>query len=120
MTGLVGVCCSSLCFLGLPLLAMGLSVLGLGWLLNDTVMRAMLFMFLAMYGAGHIGAFLIHRRRGPGMVASLGGLLLLGVAWHKFPSWGGWLALGSLFGAWWWNWRLVKRGETHDSMACHT
>lgn len=120
MTGLVGVCCSSLCFLGLPLLAMGSSALGLGWLLNDTLMRIMLLMFLAMYGAGNIGAFLIHRRRGPGMVACLGAILLVGVAWHKFSPWAGWLALGSLLGVWWWDWCLVKRGKNHESMACHT
>lgn len=117
---LAGVCCSSLCFLGLPLLAMWASALGLGWLSSDGVMRAMLLMFLAMFGVGMVGAYRVHRRRGPAVAAVMGFLLLAGTAWHKLPHAFGWLALGLLVFAWLWDWRLVKRGQHHEPMECHT
>lgn len=120
VTGLAGVCCASFCFLGLPLLAMWASALGLGWLSNDSVMRVMLIMFLAMYGTGSVSAYLAHRRASPGMTAIIGAVLSLGTAWHKFPHVAGWLGLAILLGAWFWDWRLVKKGGRHESTACHS
>ncbi|MBK8871780.1 MAG: MerC domain-containing protein [Elusimicrobia bacterium] len=108
ITSLGVVCCTSFCFLGLPILAIWTSALGLGWLSNNSVMRAMSPMFLAIYGVGSISAYLTHRRAGPGMTAIIGAVLSLGAAWHKFPHAAGWLGLAILLGAWFWDWRLVK------------
>lgn len=113
----VGICCSSLCFLSLPLAAF-LVPYGFGWLHNETLTRVMLLMFLAMSMAGTVGAFLTHRRRGPGICAFLGSGLLAGTAWRLFPPPIGWLSVVLLLAAWIWDW-LLTRGNHHEHMASH-
>ena len=110
MISVLGICCSSLCFLSLPLAAF-LVPYGFGWLHNETLTRTMLAMFLAMSLAGTIGAFFAHRHSGPGFCALIGAGLLAGTAWRLFPPLIGWLSLVLLITAWIWDWRLMRHSH---------
>lgn len=112
----VGICCSSLCFLSLPLVAFMVPY-GFGWLHNERLTRVMLLMFLAMSLIGTAGVYVAHHRRGPVVAAFLGAGLLVGTAWGFFPPTIGWLSLVFLSAAWIWDWQLMKFGHhagTHD------
>ncbi len=113
ITGLIGLCCSSLCMLGLPLLMVWLATVNLGWLTHEALARGMLVMFLGMYGVGAFGAFRRHRRWGPTVLAVVGGSLVVGTTWHALPRVVGWLALGMFAAAWIWDMRLLKRCHEH-------
>lgn len=106
--GLVGVGCSSLCFLALPLVALWLPLSRFGWLHDETLTRAMLLMFLAMSLMGTSAAFLAHRKSGPLLCAACGALLLTGTAWGRLSAAIGWLGLGALIAAWYWDRRLMQ------------
>ncbi|MBI4341650.1 MAG: MerC domain-containing protein [Candidatus Omnitrophica bacterium] len=108
LISLIGLGCSSLCALGLPLLVLWLPAMGLGWLLNDWLMRAMLIMFLAMYLGGVWVAFRHHRRFAPAMAGVVGAAMLIGTAWHWLPHRAGWLAMGALLAGWVCDQRLLR------------
>lgn len=118
LANLFGVCCSSLCFLGLPMLIAAIPVVGFAWLLNETLMRVMLIMFLLMFAVAAIAAFRVHHRWGPSVVTICGSLVLIGMTWHLFPKQAGWLALIGMTGAWFWDFRLLKKAH-HEPMASH-
>lgn len=109
----VGVFCTSVCFLGLPLLLFWVPAVGLGWLHNEWIVRSMLLMFLAMFGAGAAGAFREHRDPRPGITAAVSAAVLIGTAWHRAPVAAGWLAMAGIVAAWSWDWRLLKRQHVH-------
>ena len=100
LASLIGICCSSLCFLALPLLLLWLPATGFGWLHNEALTRGMLLMFLAMFLAGSVNGFKHHRRPTPLILASSGAVLLISTAWQLLPFWIGWLALAALIAAW--------------------
>ena len=106
--GFIGMFCSTLCVLGLPLLLAWLPAMNWGWLRHDGWFRGMLVMFLGMYGVGVLGAFRRHRRPGPVILAAIGVPLLVGTVWHVAPQPVGWLAFALFAGAWWWNAQLLK------------
>lgn len=103
-----GVCCSSLCFLALPLIALWLPARGFGWLHNERLTRAMLLMFLAMTLAATLTAYRVHRKAGPGICAAAGSLALLGTAWGFLSTAAGWAALAALGAALFWDRRLLS------------
>lgn len=103
---LLGVCCSSLCFLALPLLAVW--VPASSWLHNETLTRLMLAMFLLMALGGGYAAYSHHGRRGPGICALLGAGLLVCAAWGAWPVPAGWSGLALLIAAWLWDLLLMK------------
>lgn len=111
LLSLVGLCCTSLCVLGLPLVSLGVAAVGLDWRVPLWFMRTMLLMFLVMYGIGAVHAHRCHRRWGPGLSAIAGGVLLLGTTWHALPHIAGWLALVLLAVGWGWDVRLVIRAH---------
>lgn len=116
---LVGIGCSSLCFLALPLLLIWAPAVGFGWLHNETLTRGMLLMFLAMSLAGSFGAYRVHRRLAPGLMALTGAFILIGGAWHVVRHWLGWLALAAIAAAWAWDQRLIKGAHhAHDHSHC--
>ena len=106
LLSLIGVGCSSLCFLALPLLV--LWVPASSWFHNERLTRAMLLMFLAMSLAGSYSAFRHHRRLGPGACALSGAGFLIIVAWGGLPGPVGWIGLALLFAAWIWDQRLIR------------
>lgn len=119
-TSLVGICCSSLCFLGLPLLLLWGPMMALDRFLNEKVMMGMLLMFFAMFAVSTISAFRSHRQLWPAIVGILGGILLWGRASHASPVLAGWLGLTFIFLSWFLDWRLMKRkGEGVSDKGCH-
>lgn len=110
---LIGLCCSSLCLLGLPVLGLWLSARGLGWLVNEWLTRTMLLLFLILYGVGMLRSFRHHKRRGSGVLAITSGSLLVGTAWHVLPPYAGWIALGGLIVSQMWDRRLLSRTGCH-------
>ncbi len=124
ITSLVGICCSSLCFLGIPLLLSLTPFLAMEWLQNDTLMRIMLVMFLVMFGIGSVGAFRSHHRKTPGILALFGACLLIGTSLHSIPKQVGWLGLASLFVSWfldlYWMRKIRHEQEKHSEQdACN-
>jgi uncharacterized membrane protein len=113
IVSLVGISCSSLCMLGLPLLAVWLPVMRLGWLLNEGIMRWMLMMFMLMFAAGVVSAYQRHRNRLPAIFAVIGGFLMIAVAWHALPHGAGWPGLVSVAVAWVWDWWLMRKNHRH-------
>jgi hypothetical protein len=114
----VGLSCSALCMLGLPLLALLASSMGLRWSPGDGLMRVMVVMFLGMYGMGTLVARRHHHRIAPLWLAVLGVALLLLTVWHAVPHTTGWLALALLTVSWCWDWGLLRgchESRTHDS-----
>jgi hypothetical protein len=73
----------------------------------------MLLMFLAMFLGGSAKGFMHHRRLVPGILALSGASVLIGTAWHLFPSWAGWLALVALIAAWLCD-ASIMRGMHHE------
>ncbi len=108
VTSLVGIGCSSLCVVGVPLLAAWLPATLLGWVHNDTLTRAMLVMFLAMALGGAAGAFRHHRHGGPAMLATAGALALAAATWRFAPMGAAWLGLVALVSGGIWDWRLMR------------
>ena len=108
LIGLLGICCTSLCMLGIPLLFALLGAAGLGKLQNERVMNAMLLMFLVMYAAGSYRAFSRHRRWGPVVLTLLGSGLLVGIVLMIFPKVVGWIALAVFVGSWVWDMLLLR------------
>lgn len=115
---LIGIGCSSICFLALPLLLIWAPAAGFGWLHNETLTRTMLLMFLAMSLAGSLAAYQAHHRRAPGLAASAAALILVGGAWHLVRPWLGWLALAGIGAAWVWDQRLLKRVHHEHAAKC--
>jgi hypothetical protein len=115
----LGLSCTGLCTLGLPLLAVLVPALGLGWPLGKWVMRAMLAMFLGMYGLGTLAARRHHHHTGPLWSAIGGGTLLVLTAWHLLPHAFGWLALGALAASWCWDWSLLRICHDPASQRSH-
>lgn len=116
---LIGIGCSSLCFLALPLLLIWAPAVGFGWLHNETLTRSMLLMFLAMSLAGSFGAYRAHKSPWPGCISLAGALILVGAAWHLAAHWLGWPALAGIAAAWVWDQRLVKEAHhAHDHSHC--
>src|SRR3989338_391910 len=113
LIGFIGLCCSSLCLLGLPLLIVWWPTLTLGRLHNEILIRTMSVMFLGMYGLGTFGAFRRHRRLAPLGLALIGGGLLLTAVWHGLPHLAEWLAFGILTLAWVWDWQLLRTHHGH-------
>lgn len=115
---LIGVGCSSLCFLALPLLLLWLPASGFGWLHNEPLTRAMLLMFLAMFLFGSVLASRIHGRLAPGLVSLAAALILAGRAWRLVEAWLGWLALAAITAAWAWDRRLIRAGAACPRRGC--
>lgn len=115
---IVGIGCSSLCFLALPLLLIWAPAVGFGWLHNETLTRGMLLMFLAMSLGGSFGSYRVHRRLAPGLVALAGALILIGGAWHVVRHWLGWPALAAIAVAWAWDQRLIKEASHEHASSC--
>lgn len=108
LAGLFGICCSSLCFLALPLLLLWLPASGFGWLHNETLTRSMLLMFLAMFLAGSTSSFRMHRSWPPVLLAFLGASALIATAWHGVRPWAGWLGLATLAATWAYDQHLMR------------
>lgn len=106
LLSLVGVGCSSLCFIALPLIALWIPASS--WLHNERLTRAMLVMFLAMALTGAYSAYRHHGKALPAACALAGAALLLAVAWGTLPPPAGWAGLVLLFGASLWDWRLSR------------
>lgn len=108
VTSLVGICCSSLCVVGLPLLSVWLPATFLGWVHNDRLARAMLVMFLVMALGGAASSFRHHHNRGPAALAVAGALALAAATWRTAPAVVAWLALAALISGGIWDWRLMR------------
>jgi hypothetical protein len=120
LASLIGVGCSSLCFLALPLLALLLPAKSLGWIHDETLTHTMLVMFLAMALWGSVRAFRHHRSLGPGGLAVAGAAGLAAAAWDLAPSAAGWPALAALTAAWIWDMRLLKRRAQAGNESCES
>lgn len=120
LASLIGVGCSSLCFLALPLLALLLPAKSLGWIHNETLTRAMLVMFLAMALWGSAMAFRHHRRWGPGALAVAGAAGLIAGAWRAVLPAAGWSAFAALTAGWVWDMRLLKKRSEAGKESCES
>ncbi len=120
LASLIGVGCSSLCFLALPLLALLLPAKSFGWIHNETLTHAMLVMFLAMGLWGSVTAFRHHRHLGPGGLAAAGAAVLAAAAWDWVPPAAGWAALGALTAGWVWDRSLLKKHPQSGGESCES
>lgn len=120
ITSLVGIFCSSLCFLGIPLLLSLAPFLAMDWLKNDSLMRIMLVMFLVMFAIGSISAFRAHRRKIPGILALFGACLLIAASLHAVIKQAGWLGFFCLIVSWfldlYWM-RTIRHEEDKNSVS---
>lgn len=103
LLGILGLCCSGICLLGLPLLAFMMPAMKLGWFHDERIVWAIVLLSLGMYGLGLWGSVRRHGRRAPLLVALAGAAVLVGATGQIIPAWGGVIALVLLFGAWCWN-----------------
>lgn len=120
LASLIGVGCSSLCFLALPLLALLLPARSFGWIHNETLTRSMLVMFLGMTLWGSATSFRHHRRPGPAVLAIAGAVVLAAGAWGMLPLVAGWSALAALAAGWFWDMRLLKRIRQTGRESCES
>lgn len=118
LASLIGVGCSSLCFLALPLLALLLPAKSLGWIHNEALTRAMLVMFLVMALWGSATAFRHHRRPGPGGLTVAGAAVLAATAWGLAPPAAGWSAFAALAAGWIWDMSLLKGRSQAGRESC--
>lgn len=118
LASLIGVGCSSLCFLALPALALLFPARALGWIHNEALTRAMLATFLAMALWGSTAAFLHHRRPGPAGLAVAGAAVLAASAWGLAPPVAGWPALAILAAGWLWDMRILKKSGQDGGESC--
>lgn len=112
--GIIGICCSSLCFLALPLLLILLPTSGFGWIHSETLTRSMLLMFLAMFLTGSVSSFRMHGRWGPFVAALLGAVVLAATAWHALPPQAGWAGLAALAATWAYDRKLMWNHHHHQ------
>jgi hypothetical protein len=109
----IGLCCSGLCLLALPLLLLWLPPGMGGWLHREALMRWVAAGSLVMYGLGMVATFRHHRSFDPGLLAAAGSLLFLAAAWDVIPHTFTWMAFCVLVVAWLWDRRLLKRIGRH-------
>ena len=117
VVSLIGVGCSSLCFLALPLLALW-PMSALGWIHNENLTRGMLIMFLAMSLYGVARAYQRHGDPKPGVGALIGAAALVITAWGGVPPVIGWAALAPLAAVWLWDMQLLKRIDHEHESRC--
>ena len=114
LIGLIGISCTSLCMLGIPLLATLLAALGLPNFLSEKLMMGMLLMFLVMFGTGTYSAFRHHHQLAPGVLAGLGTVILISASAMVVPMKAGWAALALFAAAWIWDAKLMRSCRTEE------
>ena len=109
--GMVGMLCGSLCFLGVPLLAVALAALGVPWAMSDGLWAAMLAMSALMFGAAALGNYLRHRNPRPLALGACAAILLACAVLVPLPKAFGWVGLAGLVGSWAWDGRLARHSD---------
>jgi hypothetical protein len=122
LLSMVGLVCSSACVLGFSLLALWLSALGLGWLVDDRIMQGMLLMFLGMYVTAAWHSSRHHGHRETFWISLIGCGLLVATAWHALPHAAAWIGSAWLLLCWFWDQRLLRlkpKTSTHAGSKEH-
>jgi mercuric ion transport protein len=69
--GIVGSFLAAACCLGLPVILSLVTALGLGFLINDSVLKPLMIVFLGLTLAGQFSGYLVHRRLWPMLLAGV-------------------------------------------------
>lgn len=126
--GLIGLCCTAFCLVGLPLLGLALSGLGLARLGHGWIAWVILGTSLSVFGFGLAVSHRHHRHPGPLLASVVGaGLLVAGPA-HLLPGWAEWVGMAVLIAVWFWDRRLHlgrhsisnPSASSGGGGACHT
>ncbi len=117
--GLAGLLCGGMCALGIPLIAVGLSMLGLGWMMGGVMRYVMFVMFAGMYSYGLYSAYHIHRKKKVLGSALIAGVLLISVVAGWLPLMFTWIVLLLLVFAWIWSLQLLRKAQLcEESVMC--
>lgn len=114
--GLIGTGCSSLCFLGLPVLMALIPVEWMGSVYFMWAVRIMVFVSLYFSVEAAYEGFKHHRNFGPLLILFPASIVLILLSFYLIPRPIGWVAFGAFVASWFWNRQLFKR--THHS-PCH-
>ncbi len=98
--GWVGLCCAGFCLTGMPLLSLVLSGTGMAWPGHGWVTWSLLAFSLTTFGSSLALSYRHHRNWRPGLVALVGGGLLVASASHAAPGWSEWIGMILLLAAW--------------------
>ena len=111
--GLIGLCCTAFCLVGMPLLGLALSGLGLEQLGHGWAAWAILGASLGVFGLGLVISNRHHRHPGPLLVSIAGAGFLLAKPSHLLPGWAEWVGMAVLIGVWFWDRRLHLRHHSN-------
>ncbi len=114
--GLVGVCCSSLCFLGLPVFMALIPSEWMGSTFFQWGVRIMVFVSLYFSVSAAYKGFKVHHNIWPLLILLSASIVLVFLSFYLVPRPIGWVAFGAFVASWFWNRQLLKR--THHS-PCH-
>ncbi len=114
--GLIGISCSSLCFLGLPVLMVLIPAEWMGSTFFQWTVRIMVFVSLYFSVSAAYEGFKLHHNLIPLLILLPASVVLVFLSFYLVPRPIGWLAFGAFIASWVWNRQLLKR--THHS-PCH-
>ena len=114
--GFLGVCCMSLCFLGLPILT---ALIPASWMGSNFFMwtvRIMVFVSLYFSVSAACEGFRLHSNFGPLLILFPAGVVLVLLSFYLVSRPVGWLAFGAFIISFFWNHALLRKIH---KISCH-